>query len=100
LLKIRKRREHFPRVEFTVDVEFVGRQVDEWLVSLSALLVNKGLVRYTVEQFTFDLRCALADEALQEGGEAIDHQTSIPHLVKEGSWSASSWHGPDSSIQD
>jgi hypothetical protein len=98
-IKLRKRREHFPRVEFTVDVEFVGRHREAWLVSLNAFVENKGLVRWNMTSFSFDLRYLSRDDPLEEGGDEIDYQTLIPHLLKEGTWATDEslgeqWHGP------
>lgn len=98
-VKLRKRREHFPRVEFTVDVDFAGKQQGAWLVSLNAFVENKGLVRYDMRSFNFDLRYLSQDDRLEDGGAEIDFQTFIPHLLKEGSWSTEGWlkerwHGP------
>jgi hypothetical protein len=39
--KVKRRREHFPCVEFTVDVDFVAFHRGQWVVSLNAFVVNK-----------------------------------------------------------
>lgn len=85
-IKIRRRREHFPRIEFTVDVDFVAVQNERWIVSLNAFVVNKGVVRYEVRDFQFDARYASRSDLLEEGGPDINFQTYVPRLLKEGSW--------------
>jgi hypothetical protein len=90
-IKIRKRREHFPRVEFTVDVSFAGLQKGQWVIEVLAFVDNKGLVRHLIREFAFDLRYISHDDALEEGGESIGHQIRIPHLVKKGTWVPETW---------
>jgi hypothetical protein len=86
-----RRREDVPHIEFSVDVNFVGVQDDQWLVEILALLDNKGQVRHSISDFTFDLRCVSSDEALRHGGEGINYQLEIPHKLKEGSWMPRGW---------
>jgi hypothetical protein len=86
-----RRREDVPHIEFTVDVNFVGMQDDQWLVEVLALLENKGQVKHSISDFTFDLRCLSAGEALRHGGEVINYQLEIPQKIKEGSWMPRGW---------
>jgi hypothetical protein len=93
IIKARKRREHAPRLEFTVDVNFVGIHSDSWLVELVALVQNKGLVRHLIREFSFDLRVLHQDDPVRFGADKINYQTEIPHLLKDGSWVPKSWQG-------
>lgn len=85
-VKIRRRREHFPRVEFTVDVEFVALHQRQWIVSLDAFVSNKGFVRYPMSGFEFEVRYAQRCDPLTDGGPEIGYQTRIPRPLKSGSW--------------
>jgi hypothetical protein len=85
-VKVRRRREHFPRIEFTVEVDFAVPREQHWLVSLDAFIVNKGFVRYSISDFAFEIRYARATETLSEGGREIGFQTQIPHVLKSGNW--------------
>ena len=93
IIKVRKRREHAPRLEFTVDVNFVGTHGDSWLVELVALVHNKGLVRHLIREFSFDLRALHQDDPVRYGTDKINYQTEILHLLKEGSWVPKGWEG-------
>jgi hypothetical protein len=90
-IKILRRREHRPRIDFSVDVAFVGEQGNQWLVDVQAFVNNEGLVRHVFRTFSFDLRCLYAGDELVEGGQQIGHQTVIPHVLKEGSWLPGDW---------
>jgi hypothetical protein len=85
-IKFRKRREHAPRIEFLVDIGFVGTLNDEWLVEVQAFVDNKGLVRHVFRKFDFSLRCLYETDPIKEGGKEINYQTEIPHVIKTGSW--------------
>ncbi len=86
-----QREKGIPRIEFTVDIAFVGKQGDQWLVELLAFVENKGLVQHTASNFNFDVRCLLESDQIKEGDERIDFQINIPHKLKEGSWLPLEW---------
>jgi hypothetical protein len=90
-IKILRRREHRPRLEFSVELAFVGAQADHWLVDVQAFVNNEGLVRHVIRTFSFELRCLYPDDELVDGGPQIGHQTLIPHVLKEGSWLPGDW---------
>jgi hypothetical protein len=90
-VKVVSRREHAPRVDFTVDVEFVGQQRDRWLIDVRAFVNNEGLVRHSFREFSFDLRCLYEDDHLVDDDETIGGQTLVPHVLKRGSWLPSHW---------
>ena len=86
-------RENAERIDFAVEVRFVARHDESWLVELAARLDNKGLVRYETNELTFDLRCIYPDDPLSPGGPEINGQTLIPHVVTTGSWLPADWGG-------
>jgi hypothetical protein len=90
-VKVVRRREHAPRVDFTVDVGFVGRQQQRWLIEVRALINNEGLVRHTCRELSFDLRCLFEADALIDGDATIGGQTLVPHVVAHASWLPDDW---------
>ncbi len=86
-------REYAKRLEFLVDVQFVGRQGEEWILELLAFVHNKGLVDHTITRFDFDLRCLRHGEPMVDGGDEIGGQVLFPHLLKRGEWLPSTWSG-------
>lgn len=93
IVKTVRRREHAPRLQFAVDIQFVGVQDGQWLVELLALVDNNGLVRHTIREFTFDLRILYARDHIKEGDQAVNGQTLIPNKIKTGAWVPSAWEG-------
>ncbi len=77
--------EYQVRVGFTVDVNFVTRVGEDWLVELLAVADNKGLVTHRITQFSFYLRCLYPEDAIEEA-EKANFQTNMPHVLKRGSW--------------
>jgi hypothetical protein len=88
-----RQRENFPRVDFKVEIAFVGIHKGRWLTQITALLENKGLVRHTMKNIQFELRCLLDNDDLIEADEEARFQTKIPHVIKKGSWLAPRWTG-------
>lgn len=86
-----KQREHSTRLEFTVDVEFVGLQDNRWLVEVVAFIENKGLVLHDIRNFVFDLRYLTNKDVLEDGEKNINFQTNIKHSCKKGSWIPEDW---------
>ena len=86
-----RRAEHNPRLEFSVDISFVGVHQDMWLVELLAHVENKGLVRHSITEFTFDLRGLDPEDPVKQGDSKINEQVEIPHLIKTGSWLPGNW---------
>jgi len=82
-IKFIYRREKEPRAEFTIDLEFVGIQGNEWLAEISANVENKGLVRHPVRNFKVVLRYLCAADKVSDGGENIKFQVVFPHSINE-----------------
>ncbi len=89
-LKVKRRREYFPRVEFTVGVDFVSLERGHRVVTLNAYVENKGFVRHELTGFDFELRYARRSDPLVDGDASIGHQARIPLTLKSGSWLAAS----------
>jgi hypothetical protein len=73
------RREREPRGELKIDLDFVGRQGEYWLVEASAYLENKGFVRYSIRDMRIRFRFLTRNDPVEEGGDGIRHQIIFPH---------------------
>jgi hypothetical protein len=92
-LRQREGREHVPRVDFHVDIRFVGPHQGAWITEVLAFIDNKGAVKYETQLLKFELRALLESDPLVAGSESIGFQTEIPHVLKTGSWLPASWSG-------
>jgi hypothetical protein len=90
LYRAERRREFAPRLEFSVDVRFVGRHNGRWIVSLDAAVNNEGQVRHDIRKFEFNLRCLSEDDRIEFSDE-LGGQLLVPHLLLEGSWLPKWW---------
>jgi len=79
-------KEYFPRVDFSVNVNFVGIHNGEWLIEILGLLDNKGLVPHRVESLRFELRYLSETDPLTDGDETIRGQVLFPPATKDESW--------------
>lgn len=80
-----RQRDNFPLIEFTADVEFIGKHQDSWVVELTTTIENKGKVQHRISEFAFDL-FALQDGDALEPKQQFGGQVGFPHEVVTGSW--------------
>jgi hypothetical protein len=80
------RKEDYPRIDFTVDVVFVGQQEGEWLVELVGTLDNRGLVPHRIEELRFSVRTLTRGEKLTDGPAEIAGQVYFAKRLIKGSW--------------
>jgi len=80
-----KQRENFAFIEFTVDLNFVGKQDGKWIVELIAYLENKGKVQHQFSDLSFDLALLLRGDPIKSsakyGGQAL-----FPHEGSRCAW--------------
>lgn len=78
-------KEAHPRIEFSVDVNFVGKQGDEWMIEVLGELENKGTVPHKMTDLKFNLKYLKADDHAEENAN-YGGQIDIKHELKDGSW--------------
>ena len=80
-----KQRENFAFIEFTVDLNFIGKQGEWWIVELIAYLENKGKVQHRFQDLSFDLEALFVNDPVDVearfGGQAF-----FPHPLSRGPW--------------
>jgi len=81
-----KQRENFAFIEFTVDMNFVGRQGGSWIVELIAYLENKGKVQHRFSDLSFDLAALFRHDQLQSNSELYGGQAIFPHEIARRPW--------------
>lgn len=81
-------REAHPKIEFNVDVVFVHNQRGFWVVEAVAFIENKGFVRHSIKEFTFDVRYTLPSDGIEEKAPFL---VFVPHKACEGSWLPPDW---------
>jgi hypothetical protein len=80
-----RQRDNFPLIEFTADIEFIGKHQDSWVVELTTTIENKGKVQHRISEFSFDLFALQKDDRLEPNSE-FGGQIEFPHEVVKGSW--------------
>ena len=86
------RDEHFPRIQFDVEINFIGKEKDQHIIEIIAYLENKGVVPIKLTELEFSLRGLKHGEELVEGNENINKQLFLPHKVKEAPWLSDTWN--------
>lgn len=79
-------REYFPRIDFSVDVNFIGLHKGQWVVEILGLLHNKGSVPHSIHSLRFELRSLSNGEDLIDGEANIRGQVLFSNVIKEASW--------------
>lgn len=76
-------REHEATMDIDLEVLFVGRQDDKWIVEITALLRNKSTARVKYEDFQLVTRYALSGDPIDDGPEKINYQLLFPRTIDE-----------------
>ncbi len=87
-----KRDELFPRVQFDVDVNFIGFQNDEIIIEIVAVLENRGVVPIKLNDLEFSLRSIKNGEELNFGDDKINGQLLFGTKIKSSSWIGKHWN--------
>src|SRR5215213_9429476 len=78
-----RQQENHPNLQFVADINLIGKQNNEWLVELIAIVENKGKVQHKMSNFTFVL------DALYSSDQLISSfkwrgQINFPHEIARG----------------
>jgi hypothetical protein len=80
-----RQREKFAFIEFTVDMNFIGKQDGSWIVELIANLENKGKVKHSFVDLSFDLAALFKQDPLLSN-EKFGGQAFFPHDIATRPW--------------
>jgi hypothetical protein len=80
-----KQRENFAFIEFTVDINFIGKQSGWRIVELIAYLENKGKVQHEFQDLSFELEALFANDPVGTS-EQFGGQEFFPHPLARGPW--------------
>lgn len=80
-----RQRENYAFIEFTVDMNLIGKQDGWWIVELIANLENKGKVRHEFRDLTFDLEALYKNDPVSTN-EEFGGQTYFPHVIDKRNW--------------
>jgi hypothetical protein len=89
-LRYVRQEENNPYIEFSADLNFVGRQAGWWIVEIVAFVENKGKVQHRMREFTFEL-----DSIYSVDPVALDprwgNQVNFEHALARGSFRPQSY---------
>ena len=77
--------EKYPNLIFRADINVIGKQGDDWLVELIALIDNKGKAQHKMKNFKFGLNAIFQDAALTTSDE-WGGQVDFNHKIAKGSF--------------
>jgi hypothetical protein len=77
--------ERYPNINFTADINIIGKQNNEWVLELIAFIENKGKVQHKIKKFNFDLNAIFKNENLTTSDE-WGGQVDFTHPITEGSF--------------
>lgn len=77
--------ERYPHLNFSADINIIGKQNNEWVVELIACIENKGKVPHKMRNFDFNLNAIYKTDTLKNldkwGG-----QVDFEHPITKGSF--------------
>jgi hypothetical protein len=77
--------ERYPNINFTTDINIIGKQDNYWIIELIALIENKGKAQHRMKDFGFDLNAISTDETV-ETKEEWGGQVDFPNRLASGSY--------------
>ncbi len=85
-----RQEENNPYIEFSADLNFIGKQAGWWIVEIIAFVENKGRVQHRMREFTFEL-----DAIYPADPVALDprwrNQVNFEHALARGSFRRKSY---------
>jgi len=83
--RFNRQRENYPWIDFNVDISFIRKKEDWWIVELIAYVENKGKVQHIIKEFEFELASLnLADKV--ETSPEFRNQVYFPNKISKGSF--------------
>lgn len=77
--------ERFSNINFTADINIIGKQDNYYVVELIANIENTGKAQHKMEKFTFNLNALNFDDKI-ENSELWGNQINFPRLLINGSF--------------
>jgi hypothetical protein len=74
-------REAHPRIEFDLELRYLGSHKSGTHVEVAAVLTNRGQVRHWINQYSLDLRVLKSGDPVVAGGPDLLCQTEFPHQL-------------------
>ena len=72
-----KTRENCPKIQFDVDLNYLGQQDNKILIEIIARMENKGLVRHWINDLTFNIFILETNDKVEFGREKINYQLAF-----------------------
>ncbi|MGK3186188.1 hypothetical protein ACCW92_01115 [Enterobacter soli] len=86
-----KRKEHFPRINFDINVEIIDFIDNCVIINVISILENKGVVPLMIKDFTCELRGILDGGELRLGDDKIRKQLNFNEKVGGGDFIPRYW---------
>lgn len=77
--------ERYPNINFTTEINVIGKQDKFWIIELIALVENKGKAQHKMKEFGFDLKALFKNDKI-ETNEKWGNQIDFPHKLSFGSY--------------
>jgi hypothetical protein len=87
-----KREEHFPRINFDLDVEVIDRRAGYIVLNIISTLENKGHVPLKIREFVCELRGISITDSLELGNEGIRNQLNFKKDLGGGPFIPANWN--------
>lgn len=85
-----RQQERYPNINFTADINVIGKQEGNWVVELIAIIENKGKAQHKMEEFDFDVYGINKEDKITDDAN-FGGQVNFGHLIKKGSFLPKKW---------
>lgn len=80
-----RQRENTALIDFNVEINFVSKKGDWWIVELIAFVENKGKVQHRIKEFDFELASLNVGDRVETAAQ-YGNQVHFPNEVAKGSF--------------
>ena len=84
-IKYIRQQERYPNIEFSADIQFIGKQDGYWIVEVIASVENKGKAQHRMQEFEFDLNGIEQGQPIQTD-QRWGNQVDFPLSIARGSF--------------
>ncbi len=79
-------REKYPKLQFDLDLEILGKTNEHYIVQLIAIVENKGITRQYIHDFKFNLLCFDNNSPIDCEVDKINGQVKFKILLSSKNW--------------
>jgi hypothetical protein len=79
-------RERYPKLQFDLELNVLGKSKHNYIVELTAVVENKGFTRLRIDEFEFHLLYFDDETKIDTSDVKINNQLKFNYAIRNGQW--------------